>query len=494
MPLTSSGSLRFAVHAQPEFRPAVESMLRSLLPDVRFDGGRSIWVDVVLGKKGIAVTVALEGVDDTHHQTDEEIAVGSYLPGEWQRRAKERVRLGVFSLISRTFELPRSPWGTLVGVRPTKLVHRLLDEGQTPDSVMHQLSDLYAVSEDRLALLLQVAQTQRSFFRLTPGDPISVYIGIPFCPTRCRYCSFAAYPLATHGHLVEGFVRTLLAEIEMLGDVLCEGGISVESVYVGGGTPTALQPEQLERVLEAVNRRLAAWACPEFTVEAGRPETLTSSMVSVLRRTGVQKTCINPQSMQQSTLDAIGRAHRVGDVVDAFSRCRQAGITSINSDVILGLPGETLADVDSTLSQLCDLLPDALTVHALARKRAASWRSELAGLRIEHGQAQQMADTAHSAAETLGMKPYYLYRQRFLFGDLENVGYAREGHESLYNIQMMEERQTVVGLGAGAVTKCVTPDLVVSRIVNPKCPAAYAERMAAGIDQQRAGLRQALQV
>lgn len=494
MPLTSVEPLSFTVHAQPEFRPAVESMLRSLLPDVRFGSGRLVTVEVTMDEGGIDVAVVLDGVDEGYRHRDEEIALGPYPPSEWERRAKERVRLGVYSLVGRALSLPRSPWGTLVGVRPTKLVHRFLDKGAASETVRRQLADLYDISEDRLSLLLDVAHSQRVFFRSKPGNPVSIYVGVPFCPTRCRYCSFAAYPLTTHGHLVDGFVRTLLAEIEMVGDVLGELGISVESVYVGGGTPTSLEPEKLEMVLEAVNQRLAAKGCQEFTVEAGRPETLTPAVVSVLQRARVDRISINPQSMHQSSLDTIGRAHSVADVVDAFARCRQAGIPSINSDVILGLPGETLQDVNGTLEQLSALHPDALTVHALARKRASSWRSELAELRFEQGEAQRMGDAASQAAASLGMAPYYLYRQRFLFGDLENVGYARPGHESMYNIQMMEERQTVIGLGAGAVTKWVTPSLTVSRTVNPKCPAAYTEQMTAEIDQRKAVLRQSLHV
>lgn len=425
---------------------------------------------------------------------DEDIAEAHYSEDDWRRREKELARLGVMRVLEKARGLQPKPWGILTGVRPTKMVHNMWDRGFTPSYMDTLLRNIYGVAPQRRTWVLDVARRQRPFFPQDPNSAVSVYIGVPFCPTRCGYCSFAAYPLATHGHLLEPFLQGLVREIAAVGTFLRHHGTQVHTVYVGGGTPTVLQGAQLQQLLDTIGEQLPLEACVEYTVEAGRPETLSEDTVRRLHGAGVGRISINPQTMRQTTLERVGRNHTPEDVEVAFARVRSQGIPLINADIILGLPGESLVDVECTLERLEQLAPDHLTVHTLAWKRAAQWHKQAENAAVQRHFGPAMVELARSTAHRWGMVPYYLYRQRDIVGGLENIGYARPGTESLYNIFMMEEKQTVFGIGAGAITKFVTAAGHVSRVANPKCPATYRQDVDALVEQKNTRFRQLLNV
>lgn len=461
-----------------------------------------IVIEVVTNwQDGLVVTGSIRGDSGgsvTLTDVDREILDPIYSAGERQQRVGERVRLIVQKLIVQGLGVPQSPWGILVGVRPTKIVHRYLDRGFDYQRIASIMGDVYGLASHKIELLFEVVRRQRKFFHVSGPKvlpPISIYVGIPFCPTRCRYCSFAAYPLASHGHLLPGFFQALLQEIREVGHFLREHRLAVETWYIGGGTPTVLTAAELQVLLETMHKELPARTAGEFTVEAGRPDTITLEKLSVLKDYGVTRLSINPQTMQQRTLDAIGRAHTVSQVREAFRMARRIGFPVINADLIIGLPGEGLDDIQSTLTQIGALGPENLTIHSLAVKRAATWRALAADLEYpDEAVAAQMMQLTEDFARQHGLVPYYLYRHRYIVGDLENVGYALPGTESIYNIQMMEERQTILAFGGGGISKFVNveKDSLV-RQVNPKCPGTYTHQIAELIQEKCSALRDWIQ-
>ena len=407
----------------------------------------------------------------------------------WERRVKERIRLGVLEVLAKAYNLAPSPWGILTGVRPTKLVHALLDEGLAWPQIKVELQDVYALEPEKVDLLVDVAKRQRPFFHPSPNDPVSIYVGIPFCPSRCSYCSFAAYPLESHGHLLKDFLRALRLEIRAVGEFLRELHLTVETVYLGGGTPTTIAGGDLAELLSLIGTEFRSNLAAEYTVEAGRPETLSLETLSILKDAGVGRISINPQSMHDNTLKAIGRQHTVDDVYKAFGLARAVDIPIINMDIILGLPGEELAHVEHTLKEISHLRPDNLTVHSLALKRASRLKKAVGEVHIAHEQGEAMVHLASEYALGLEMFPYYVYRQRHILGGLENIGYATANTSSIYNVQMMEERQTIIALGGGGITKLVSPDGSLVREPNPKCPATYSQHIKNGLGQKMERLR-----
>lgn len=467
----------FKIEAPPELLPSIEAAARGLLPNVRFGEGKVLRVEVDdTPGRPLYCSVELEGWP-AWRVSDDEILSPVYEEFHRTQRVKERVRLGVNVVLRTAYDIPMSPWGILVGVRPTKLVHNLFDQGFSANHVEYMLREVYAVSPERVELVMNTAKWQRQFFHASPNQPVGVYIGIPFCPTRCSYCSFASYPIGTHGHLIPKFFEALCWEIEAVGRLFRRLGVAVESIYFGGGTPTTFQGDQLRRLLDLSRRWFLSEVTSEFTVEAGRPETILEDTCRIMAENGVNRVSVNPQTMNDATLRRIRRAHTVDDTIKAVERVRRAGIPILNMDIILGLPGEDISHVEATLKAISELAPDNLTVHSLAVKRASELRKNLESMSIAQEQGEAMAQLSAQAARELGMEPYYLYRQRYILGDLENIGYARPGTASVYNVQMMEERQTIVALGGGGITKLVSPDLSLVRLANPKCPATYAQQL-----------------
>lgn len=381
------------------------------------------------------------------------------------------------------------PWGILTGVRPTKLVYEALEAGEDAAQIESWLREEYLVSEEKIATSLQVARREREILTgMNYRDGYSIYIGIPFCPTTCHYCSFTSYPLERFGKLTDAYLDALTKEIEYLGT--CMPGRKLQTVYIGGGTPTALSAEQLERLLTAVWQFLPMENCIEFTVEAGRPDSITERKLRILKEQGVTRISINPQTMQQRTLDLIGRRHTVQQIIDAMHMARELGHDNINMDIIIGLTGENPDDVRGTLAEIAKLDPDSLTVHTLARKRAArltTQREDYEGMEAQ-GVTEMLAESIRFCREH-NYLPYYLYRQKNMAENLENVGYAKHGREGIYNILIMEEKQTILAAGAGAMSKFVFYDEDrIERVENVKSLTDYIDRIDEMIGRKQAFL------
>lgn len=370
------------------------------------------------------------------------------------------------------------PWGGLTGVRPVKLPTRALEQGATRRQADRLLRDLYRVSAPRRALALDCAQATLAAKRTLAPEDVSLYVGVPFCPTRCAYCSFVSADVGRTFSLMEPYVDALCREIAAAGAAVRRGGRRIKSVYIGGGTPTTLSPALLDRLMGALEGAFDLSACAEYTVEAGRPDTITAEKLSVLRERGCTRVSVNPQSMDDRVLAAIGRAHSAADILQAWDLVRRAGFPYANMDLIAGLPTDTPEGFRASLDQVLSLGPENVTVHTLALKKGSRLTLEKNGALPAPEQVSAMLDYAWGALRAAGYAPYYLYRQKYMSGGFENVGWCRPGAESLYNICMMEELHTILSLGSGGVTKLIDPragSLV--RQANPKYPKEYIETL-----------------
>ncbi len=342
-------------------------------------------------------------------------------------------------------------WGTLTGVRPTKLAMQMLEEGKSWEEITGFLKSEYFVTKKKAELGYEIACREKELLgKLDCRGGFSLYAGIPFCPSVCSYCSFSSSPISVWKDRVDSYLDALVKEIRAIGRMA--QGRYPDTVYIGGGTPTTLEPEQLRRLLTEITVNFDLSHTVEFTVEAGRPDSITEEKLSVLKEFPVTRISINPQTMQQKTLDLVGRKHTVEDIRTAYTMARQLGFDNINMDLIAGLPGEDAADMADTLSQIEAMHPDSLTVHSLAIKRAAKFGQEGRTMDL-HSEISQMVDAAAKSAERMGLKPYYLYRQKNIAGNFENVGYAELDKAGIYNILIMEEKQMILAAGAGASTK-----------------------------------------
>ncbi len=355
-------------------------------------------------------------------------------------------------------------WGMLTGVRPTKLVMQKLEENAEETEILRFLQKEYGVSEKKAVLALQIAEREKRLLEPLRLDGFSLYVGIPFCPSICSYCSFSSSPVEMWKDRMDAYMDALCKEIRALGRMA--GERCPDTVYIGGGTPTSLSAEQLERLLCTIEQSFSLKQVLEYTVEAGRPDSITKEKLEVIHRHPVTRISVNPQTMQQKTLDRVGRRHTVQDVKEIFRMAREIGFDNINMDLIAGLPGETAEDMQDTLRQIEELEPDSLTVHALAIKRAARLGQEAkTGLgrgqeESMHDQITQMVEDAAASAQRMRLMPYYLYRQKNIAGNFENVGYAKVDKAGIYNILIMEEKQTILAAGAGAGTKIVLPEKI----------------------------------
>jgi len=362
-------------------------------------------------------------------------------------------------------------WGTLTGIRPTKVAEKQLIKGKSASSVLKTLTQTYFVTPDRAALCVEIAQAALSFKKSLEKSDAALYVGIPFCPSRCAYCSFVSNSVERSFDLVDPFIETLLQEIKSVSDLAKEIGIRIISVYIGGGTPTALPPQALESVLTALSQSFDFSGLREYTVEAGRPDTITDEKMEVITRLGAKRICINPQSMSEKILSAIGRAHSPEDVYRAVDTVRKAGAV-LNMDIIAGLPNDTPEGFSQTLDTVIDFEPENITVHTLSLKKGS--RIMLEGTAIPSGtDVGEMLDYASFKLRGHKYKPYYLYRQKYISGGFENIGWSLPGYEGVYNVCMMEEFCTVLALGGGGVTKLVTTDGRIERIFNAKFPREY---------------------
>jgi len=364
-------------------------------------------------------------------------------------------------------------WGAVTGIRPGKLVSNMLEAGKTEAQAVRAMIEEQYVSPERAELCLDTARAGLAAKRLLQPNDICLYVGIPFCPTRCAYCSFVSNSVEKSMKLVEPFLEVLLQEIDHDAALVKELGLRVVSVYFGGGTPTTLSAAQLERLLTHLARRFDLSAVSEYTVEAGRPDTITAEKLEVLHRLGVTRISVNPQTMQDKVLEVIGRRHTSQDIVDAIAMARDASIPAINMDLIAGLPSDTPEGFRAGLDRTIAFAPENITVHTLSLKKGT--RITLEETALPSGEeVGQMVDYASQALRKAGYVPYYMYRQKFMSGGYENVGWCKPGYESLYNICIMEELCTILSLGGGGSTKLVNASSGrIERIFNPKYPQEY---------------------
>lgn len=377
------------------------------------------------------------------------------------------------------------PWGNLTGIRPTKIAMTMMEQGKTEEEIASFLQEQHLVSQEKTALGIDIAKREKALLdELHYEDGYSLYIGIPFCPTTCLYCSFTSFPIVVWKDRVADYLSALEKEIDYIAEAYREK--KLDTIYIGGGTPSSLSADELDRLLTKIRAALDFTYVKEFTVEAGRADSITREKLQVIYKHGVTRISVNPQTMKQETLDFIGRRHTVEQVVEAFHMARETGFDNINMDIILGLPGETEEDVAATIEAIRELEPDSLTVHSLAVKRASrlSQWIEKNGIRMLNNTEKTMQIAAQGAAD-MEMLPYYLYRQKNMSGNFENVGYAKEGKYGIYNILIMEEKQTIVALGAGSITKRVFPDGRIERCDNVKDVALYIEKIDEMIDRKR---------
>lgn len=367
-------------------------------------------------------------------------------------------------------------WGSLSGVRPTKLTTRCLLDGGTAADADRLLRERYHVSPARRRLCVEASlATAEAVKRLEPND-VSVYIGIPFCPTRCIYCSFVSASTEKTAALLPQYLDALIRELETVGRLLAASGRRVRTLYIGGGTPTTLSTPQLQRLMDAIRTHFDLSGLIEYTVEGGRPDTLDCEKLRAIRAGGCDRISINPQTMNDAVLRAVGRRHTAAQTVETFEAARRAGFDGINMDLIAGLPGDTPESFAASLDAVLALAPSNVTVHTLALKRGA----ELAMRQLTLPSAEdvrQMLQYAERALRERGYAPYYLYRQKYMSGSFENVGWCKPGYAGLYNIYMMEELHSILSLGGGAMTKINLPDGTLERFHNPKFPQQYLARL-----------------
>ncbi len=381
--------------------------------------------------------------------------------------------------------LPTQPaWGALAGVRPTKITTKHLLEGGTPKSAEALLKDVYFVTPQRRKLALDCSEsTVKAAGLLEPGD-ISLYVGIPFCPTRCTYCSFVSRTVGKKTELLEPYLNALLKEIEVTGALLAKSGRRVRTIYIGGGTPSTLSTQQLGRLMDAIAAAFDLSNCLEFTVEGGRPDTLDEEKLRAIRVHGANRMSINPQTMEDSVLRACGRPHKAGDIVRAYHQAVAAGYDAINMDLIAGLPEDTVEGFCRSLDAVAALNPSNITVHTLALKKGADLFEKRGSLPTAE-EVTEMVAYANKTLSALGYKPYYLYRQKYMSGSFENVGWSRDGMDCLYNIYMMEEVHTILSLGGGGMNKVNLPDGHLQRFHNPKFPEQYIELLPRVLEQKK---------
>lgn len=377
------------------------------------------------------------------------------------------------------------PWGTLTGIRPTKLPMAMLEDGASDEEIRSYMKETYYCSDEKIRLSTEIAKLERKLLStLDYQNGYSLYVGIPFCPSTCLYCSFTSYPLAKWEKRVDEYLDALCRELDYIAEAMKDKVLN--TVYIGGGTPTTLNASQMDRLLTKIEDSFDFSQVREFTVEAGRPDSVTEEKLRAIKKHGVDRISVNPQTMKDETLKIIGRHHTVQQTKEAYALARRVGFDNINMDLIIGLPGETKEDVAHTLAELESLAPDSITVHSLAIKRAARlnlFKDAYEEMGLENSAA--IMDMTYESCKKQGLLPYYLYRQKNMAGNFENVGYAKPEKAGIYNILIMEEKQSIVAAGAGASTKMVYPGGRIERIENVKDVGQYIERIDEMIERKR---------
>ena len=471
----------------PEFISDIGDMLRLFLGDVQIveaaPGEEADYEHDIFEREGRIADCWSHG--DLAHEIEQPSPTGT--PVELRRARKRQVKRALYELLKEMTGM-QLPWGALTGIRPTRLLYEALDAGLSMDAARAHVMREFDVSADRAELLCEIAEMQRGV--RTPGEgSFDLYIGIPFCKTRCSYCSFSSGEIGRNRKLVAPYTEALLREIELSAQLMREAGLHVRAAYMGGGTPTAIPCDDLERILAAA--REAFPGAVEWTVEAGRPDTIDREKLEMLKRMEIGRISVNPQTFCDETLARIGRSHSGEDTVRAYELARELGFDDINMDLIAALPGETPEIFAATLEKVIALAPESVTVHSLAIKRSSKLHEQLHVSGAGHTQvsaegAAEMIAHARSRLTQAGWRPYYLYRQKYMAGNLENVGYARPGKACLYNIGNMEETASVLALGAGAISKWLfARDLRIERAANVKNIEEYTRRVEEMVQRKR---------
>ena len=425
-----------------------------------FYGGERIVVPEIFDKKPeLKAEIDKElvaDIDDNRINIELYSVVDGGVDGDCRDKSAVRnpLKLAIYNMLSEYTDR-RLPWGSLTGIRPTKIAVSYMEAGMTSEDIIGNYQEIYGTSREKAELAVAVADREKKIIdSVAEEDEYCLYIGIPFCPTRCLYCSFTSYPIAVYKNKVDAYLDAVEKEMAYVAEAY--SGKRLISIYVGGGTPSSISAEHMDRLCSMIEKSFDLSQVREFTIEAGRPDSTTFDKLEVMKRHGVTRISINPQTMNEETLRTIGRAHTPEQTVIAMENARRAGFDNINMDLIVGLPGEDTDSVENTLRQVKELSPESLTVHTLAIKRAANLNIEMDKYRdtLKSDIDSQLGAVTRAAAE-MGLDPYYLYRQKNMTGNLENVGYALPGRFCRYNIDNMEETTSILALGAGGISKCV---------------------------------------
>lgn len=465
-----------------DLRHATEEMILHMLPTVITEQSDSVPQndDYCISKLEIngnnAVATAIVRIGDTTEQRQKTAVLNTSDELARKRVLTEIIKLAIYETI--LLFLDKAPeWGSLTGVRPAKLARGMMDRGMSRAEVAIQFRDKFGVSKERTALTLRATAHAQSALDILKENSVSLYIGIPFCPSRCSYCSFVSQSIEKSAGLIPPYVDAICEEIKRTGEIVANTNRVLSTIYMGGGTPTTLSPSQLEKIMNCVKNSFDMSNIIEYTVEAGRPDTITKEKMQAIKSGGADRVSINPQTMNDEVLKNIGRHHSAEDVIKAYEIARNTGFSVINMDTIAGLCGDTPESFAKTIDTLISLSPENITVHTLAIKRGADLYDKKANSE-QYNTVKQMLDFASNALSIKAYGAYYLYRQKFTAGGFENVGWCKQGTESIYNIAMMEEIQSILSVGAGAVSKHV--DLKtgkITRFVNPKYPKEYMESL-----------------
>ncbi|MBU5590967.1 coproporphyrinogen III oxidase [Clostridium sp. MSJ-4] len=402
---------------------------------------------------------------------------------------KEEIKKYIYSYFSKLYGI-ELPWGTLIGIRPSKIALALLKDGYSEKEIIERFQHRNLTKKDKVELCIEIAKYEEKFINVDKNK-VSIYVGMPFCPTRCLYCSFTSNPIAGNKRLVEPYLNALVREIKEVSSFIKSKSIEIDTVYFGGGTPTAVDDDNFEYVMKNIYENLVLdFKVREFTVECGRPDSITETKLKSMKRYAVDRISINPQSMNDDTLKLIGRMHSAKDVIDKFNLARRLGFNNINMDIIVGLPGEKVSHMNTTLDMIKSLAPESITVHGLSIKRASRLYEDLKLNKIyeiaDQKELIKMYEATKDTAKELGMIPYYMYRQKNMVGNMENVGYSIPGMECIYNIQMIEEKQTIIAFGADAVSKVVFLDENrIERFPNVKDIREYVNRIDEMIEKKK---------
>lgn len=459
---------------EDNFQYDIFSLVKAFLPNEEIKV--VISTEPTDAKKVLFVRYLAEGVEIVLKAEEEKEISESILWNSEERKERKNQLKRLLYYIMSAYAKKELPWGNLTGIRPIKLPLSMLEKGKSKEEIRQSLEEIYCMSRQKADLSLEIAQKELQELKsFDYKSGYSLYVGIPFCPTTCLYCSFTSYPIGLWRDRTQEYLQALFKELEYISVTMAHKRL--DTVYIGGGTPTTLNVDELRQLIEFIYKKFDCSNLKEFCVEAGRPDSLTGSTLRMLSEYGIHRISINPQTMNDETLKLIGRQHTVEDIKRSFYMAKEVGLT-INMDIILGLPGEQIEHLQHTLSEIKQLNPENLTVHSLALKRAARLNIEKESyLKSINVAPEIMMKEAECMARKMEMAPYYLYRQKNMGGNLENVGYAKEGHVCLYNILIMEEKQTIIGAGAGAMTKYVVSENDIIRVENVKDVTNYVKRV-----------------